>query len=173
MQIVLLGYMGSGKTTIGKVLADKLGYVFSDLDALIEKEEMMSVAQIFSKKGEIYFRNTESRLLKRLVKSKDKLVIATGGGTPCYGDTINFLTSEDECLSIYLKASLDVLTQRLFIEKKFRPLIAHIESEIALNDFIRKHLFERSFYYNQAEIIIDTERDSIQSIVESIVVDLF
>ena len=173
MQLVLLGYMGSGKTSVGRVLAHKLGYVFTDLDALIEKEEMKSVAQIFSKKGEIYFRNIESRLLKRLVKSKDKLVIASGGGTPCYGDTMNVLTSEENCQSIYLKASLDVLTQRLFKEKKDRPLIAHIENETMLRDFIRKHLFERSFYYNQADIIIDTEGKSIESIVESIVVDLF
>ena len=173
MQLVLLGYMGSGKTAVGRVLADKLGYVFSDLDALIEKEEMMSVAQIFSKKGEIYFRNMESALLKRLVKSKDKLVIATGGGTPCYGDTMNFLTSAENCQTIYIKASLEVLTQRLFKEKKDRPLIAHIESDVVLRDFVRKHLFERSFYYNQADIIIDTEGDSIESIVESIVIDLF
>ena len=165
--------MGSGKTSVGKQLSQALDYKFVDLDALLVSEENCSISEIFSEKGEIYFRNREDGLLKEIINTKNNLVISTGGGTPCYGDMINFLTSAENCITIYLQSTATELTDRLFLEKASRPLIAHLDDKKALNDFIRKHLFERSSYYNQAEIIIDTVSLSKNSIVEAIIARLF
>ena len=83
-KIVLIGYMASGKTTMGKILAVKLGISHVDLDDLIQKETKLPIENIFSEKGEIYFRKNEHTLFKKLVESKESLIISTGGGTPCY-----------------------------------------------------------------------------------------
>ena len=173
MKIVLIGYMGSGKSSVGKQLAATLGYNFVDLDAQIEREETKTISEIFSEKGEIYFRKKENSVLKRFVNSTENLVLASGGGTPCYGDAIDFLTYKEKTITIYLKSSLDILTNRLFSERAIRPLISYIEDKDTLKDFIRKHLFERSFYYNQAKIVVNTDDTSIENIVEVIVSGLF
>jgi shikimate kinase len=173
MKIVLLGYMGSGKSSVGFELATKLGYKFIDLDNYIELLEGSSISDLFKRKGEIYFRKKENHTLKSLLDSEENAIISTGGGTPCYGDTMEYLTSGDRCITIFLKTSLEVLSDRLFSEKESRPLIAHIEDKITLTDFIRKHLFERLFYYNQAELIIETNEASVESVVEKIVAKLF
>lgn len=173
MKLVLIGYMGSGKSTVGKQLATKLKYQFIDLDEQIELEESKTIPELFSEKGEIYFRRKENQILNNLVHSKQNLVLATGGGTPCYGDIMSFLSSEEKVLTIYLKTSLDILTSRLLLEKNERPLISHIEDETALKDFIRKHLFERSYYYNQAKMRIDIDELSVDEIVTEIVAQLF
>jgi shikimate kinase len=173
MKLVLIGYMGSGKSTVGIELGVALGYKFIDLDHHIEFLEDKPISEIFKEKGEIYFRKLEYRILKDLVSSKNNVLISTGGGTPCYGDTMEFLSSQEETVTIYLKVSLTVLVDRLFTERVNRPLIAHIDDKIILMDFIRKHLFERSFYYNQANLNIDTENASIGSLVKKIVSNLF
>ena len=173
MKLVLIGYMGSGKSTVGMKLATALGYEFIDLDNRIEFLEGKSISEIFKEKGEIYFRKLENQILKDLVSSENNVLISTGGGTPCYGDTMEFLSSQEATVTIYLKTSLAVLADRLFTERVNRPLIAHIDDKITLIDFIRKHLFERSFYYNQAKLNIDTENASIGIIVQKIVSNLF
>lgn len=173
MHIVLIGYMGSGKSSIGKQLAAKLGYTFTDLDGQIEAEEKRSISEIFLDKGVLYFRNRENSLLRTLAKEDTNSVIATGGGTPCYGDTMDFLLSNKRCITVYLKASLEPLCDRLFLEKDNRPLIAHIEDKEVLKDFVRKHLFERAFYYNQSEITISIDGATIEEILEEIVARLF
>jgi shikimate kinase len=173
MKLVLIGYMGSGKSTVGIELGVALGYKFIDLDHHIEFLEDKPISEIFKEKGEIYFRKLENRILKDLVSSENKVVISTGGGTPCYGNTMEFLSNQEETVTIYLKSSLTVLTDRLFTERVHRPLIAHIDDKVTLIDFIRKHLFERSFYYNQAKLKIDTEKASVQKIVEKIISNLF
>jgi len=172
MKIVLLGYMGSGKSTIGKLIAETLGYTFKDLDAYIEKKEEMRIPDIFSEKGEIYFRKKETAYLKAILKENNNIVIATGGGTPCYGDNIETLLDSEDVLTVYLKASIAILTDRLFEELKQRPLIAHLETKPLLNDFIRKHLFERAFYYNKAKIVQDTDFDTPKKITEKLVAKL-
>ena len=165
--------MGSGKSSVGKRLASTLNYGFIDLDAQIEMKESMTISKVFSEKGEIYFRKREIQVLNDLILSDKQSIIATGGGTPCYGNVMNFLTSEEKVITIYLKTSLDILSERLFIEKDKRPLISHIQDEISMKDFIRKHLFERSFYYNQSSLAIDTNTKSVDEIVKEIVVNLF
>lgn len=173
MKLVLTGYMGSGKSAVGKDLSLKLGCPFVDLDEAIEASEKCSIAQLFSEKGEIYFRNIESRHLKRFINSEENSVLATGGGTLTYADNLDFLLSVEDVTIIHLKASLDTLTNRLLKEKNKRPLIAHLETKVELADFIRKHVFERSFYYNSASITIKVDELSISNITERIVLDLF
>ncbi len=173
MILVLLGYMGSGKSSVGKLMASKLKWDFIDLDQKIEAEEGLTISELFSQKGEIYFRTKENALLKQLAASSERLIIATGGGTPCYADAMEYLTSNEKCRTVYLKLDVIKLTKRLFAEKKHRPLIAHIKEENVLEDFIRKHLFERSYYYNRSSMIINIDDDSIESTVENIVAKLF
>ncbi|MDC8002019.1 shikimate kinase [Aequorivita todarodis] len=173
MKIVLIGYMGSGKSSIGEKLSEVLGFPFKDLDSEIEEQVGSAVSEIFSKKGEIYFRKIENEVLKKIISEEGNLVLATGGGTPCYADSLVFMSEMENVVTIYLKTSLAILCERLFSEKAKRPLIAHLESGNELNDFIRKHLFERSYYYNQAALTIETENESIERIVEKIILKLF
>ncbi len=173
MKIVLIGYMGSGKSSVGEKLAAVLGFPFKDLDSVIEKQEGCNITEIFSKKGEIYFRKIENAVLKKTLSKTGNLVLATGGGTPCYADSMSFMAEQENVVTVYLKTPLDVLSKRLFHEKSKRPLVAHLKSEEELNDFIRKHLFERAFYYNQANVIIENGSENIADTVEKIILKLF
>ncbi|MBT3873125.1 MAG: AAA family ATPase [Flavobacteriaceae bacterium] len=168
MKIILIGYMGSGKTTIGKHLSELLNYKFIDLDQVIEYEEQHTVSEIFSKKGELYFRKKERTILETILSSDSNIVLATGGGTPCFGDTMEFMKSTENTITIYLKSSNEELTKRLFNERLNRPLIAHIKSQELLNDFIRKHLFERSYFYNQSDIKLSIDDLTVAAVVEEI-----
>lgn len=173
MIIVLIGYMGSGKSTVGKRLATTLNTNFIDLDKAIEEKEGSYVSELFRSKGEIYFRRKENEVLKNLIEDAEIGVIATGGGTPCYGDTMAWLLKRQDVTTVYLKTSLEVLTSRLDSERESRPLIAHLQDSAVLKDFIRKHLFERSFYYNQASFVVDTSEKNTAAVVEEIVSKLF
>ena len=173
MKIVLVGYMGCGKSSIGKKLAEVLRLPFKDIDSEIEKAERISVSKIFSQKGEVYFRKVENKVLKQLLKNSNSFVLATGGGTPCYSDAMEIIGNQEDTVSVYLKNPINTLVSRLFSEKVDRPLIAHLSSEIELEDFIRKHLFERAFYYNQADMIIDVGSESVAKTVEKIILKLF
>ncbi|MBK5214255.1 MAG: shikimate kinase [Flavobacteriaceae bacterium] len=173
MKIVLIGYMGSGKSAVGKKLAAVLGLSFKDMDTEIERNEGVSIPNLFSEKGEIHFRKIENEILKKILSRPEGFVLATGGGTPCYADSMDFLTKQKDVVSIYLKTPLDVLTTRLFSEKENRPLLKHLKTEEELNDFIRKHLFERAFYYNQAGLIIENGGGSVSETVEKIILKLF
>ena len=173
MNIILIGYMGSGKTTVGKALSDKLNYNFKDLDTEIEKKEEKKIAAIFSDKGEIYFRKNENKVLWSILSKENEVVLSTGGGTPCYGSIMDDLLKDGNVVSVYLKASLDVLTERLSSEKEKRPLLSHLKSKELLKDFIRKHLFERSFVYNKAAITVSVDNKEVSEIVEELVAKLF
>jgi shikimate kinase len=172
MLVVLMGYMGSGKSTIGKELATVLNYSFLDLDDYIIDKEKDSISDIFKSKGEIYFRKKETEYLKELIESSENLVLALGGGTPCYGNNIDLLTNNPNVELFYLKLSIPLLTKRLFEARAKRPLISHLDSEDALMEFIGKHLFERVQYYNRAEYIINTDNKSPQDVLESILMQL-
>lgn len=173
MIIVLIGYMGSGKSIVGQELAAKLGYVFEDLDNYIEARESHSISEIFATKGELYFRKIETQYLSEMMSKDRNIVLALGGGTPCYGNNIDRILMHKNSLSIFLRTSVTSLLERLKHEKRKRPLVAHISSEDELAEFIGKHLFERSGFYNRAEIIVDTDDKSVDEIVETIVLQLF
>lgn len=168
MIIVLCGYMGSGKSLIGRKLANELGFSFQDLDDEIEKEEKMKISQIFSEKGEIAFRKIEIDVLERRLKSEKNLVLALGGGTPCYGNNLETIKSNPDTHMIYLKVNLDTLTQRLFSERAKRPLLHEMDNEDKLYDYIRKHLFERQYYYMQSDFFVEASAKTPAEIVTAI-----
>lgn len=165
-KIILLGYMGSGKTIIASKLSNVLQKKHLDLDVVIENEQNLSINSIFKTKGELYFRKLEHEVFKRLVESDDEFVLSLGGGTPCYANNHLFLKNTN-VVSIYLKTSVEELYRRLSKNKSNRPLIAEMGEE-ELKEFIAKHLFDRSFYYHQAKHIISTDGKSIEEVVEEI-----
>lgn len=167
MKIILLGYMGSGKTTIGKKLSKKLYVPFFDLDHYIEQKEGISISEIFKTKGEIYFRKIEHTYLKEFLAEKDEYVLSLGGGTPCYAGNMDVILNEKEVTSVYLQANIPTLVERLSRNKSKRPLIASL-SEEKLTEFVAKHLFERRFFYEQAKHNVSVNGKGIDSIVADI-----
>lgn len=165
MKIVLLGYMASGKSVVGRMLAKKLNIQFIDLDSFIEEREQLSIAQIFETKGEIYFRKKEGDYLQELLNSNESSVISLGGGTPCYGKNLDFI--ENKSNSFYLKASIDTIFERLKNETSQRPLVAAIGTE-NLKEYIAKHLFERAPYYEGANHTIFVNDKNLNQIVDEI-----
>ena len=162
MKYFLVGFMGSGKSTIGKLLSEKLNIKYFDLDDVIQKQENKSISEIFSIKGEGYFRILEKKYLKKLM-IKDKFIISTGGGTPIHNNMIDLMQKNGRC--IYLKCSIKILFNRLKKNKNKRPLISNL-SEEKLKIFIEKKLSERKIFYEKSEHIFfnNTEKDKIKII---------
>ncbi len=166
-KVVLVGYMGSGKSVIASQLADNMGLTFVELDTYIEKKCNLSVAAIFEKQGELYFRKLERALfLELLHETSNNFIISTGGGTPCYYNNHELLQGEG-VVSIYLKASIATLTNRLEKDQEKRPLLANISSN-DLSEFIAKHLFDRNYYYNQATYTVCVDHKSVEEITNEI-----
>jgi len=167
MKIVLLGYMASGKSTIGKKLAKKLNLPFKDLDELISEKEESSIPEIFKKKGEIYFRKIESEVLQEFLKNEQNFVLAVGGGTPCYGKNLDYINKNTT--SVYLNASIKTIYNNLskVKNKNKRPLVSKVRSE-DLEEFIAKHLFERRPFYERAVLTIDIDHKSQKEIAQEI-----
>ena len=172
MTLFLVGYMGSGKSVIGQKLAEVLNYDYIDFDTFIESKEKTTISNIFKTKGEIYFRKAEHKYLDDVL-SVSHTIVSLGGGTPCYGNNMAKLLNSDHAQTIYLKALIPTLSDRLFAEKAQRPLIAHISSKTELSEFIGKHLFERAPFYEQAHISIKTDNKNVDEIVEELVAQLF
>jgi shikimate kinase len=170
MRIVLLGYMGSGKSTVGKLLAQHLNFQFLDLDDYIESQLNASISSIFKDKGEIYFRKKETELLHKALHEMDNFVLSVGGGTPCYANNMNIILEETPWV-FYLKCSIPTLVKRLSRGKEHRPLIAHLKEE-EIPEFIGKHLFERSPFYSRAHKTILCDTKSAQTISTEIQNDL-
>lgn len=168
MKYFLLGYMGSGKSLIGKRFSEEISTEFFDLDELIKEREKSSISEIFSNKGEIYFRKLERQVLEELIALDKPAVISLGGGTPCYGDNMELICKAENSKSIYLKLNVDTLTNRLFKEKEQRPVISHLKDRENLEEFIRKHLFERGFYYNQSDLVLNCEAKAPVEIVREL-----
>lgn len=173
MIIVLIGYMASGKSSIGKKLAKKLEYSFVDLDDLIEGKEKLTVTEVFKTKGEVYFRKQEAIYLREQIEAHDNLILSLGGGTPCYGDNMDYINNARHAKSIYLKGSIPTLVKKLIKKKSKRPLIAHIETEEAMTDFVGKHLFERSHFYNLSQVKQSIDNKSKDEIANEIIEKLF
>lgn len=173
MQIVLLGYMGSGKTAVGEELSKVLNRPFYDLDQLIEREENATIERIFKERGEIYFRKREAEILRSFLTTETPFVLSLGGGTPCYAGNMDYLLDIPELRTIYLKTSLDTIVQRLWEERATRPLVAHLDEMEQLEDFVRKHLFERAPIYLRAHWLIDTDGLSPGDVARRIVLKLF
>lgn len=172
MKIILLGYMGSGKSSVGVMLSRKLNLPFYDLDEVIIDNAGKSINEIFASEGAIAFRKMEHDALLSLLDTNEKMVLALGGGTPLYYDHMRLLSKKDNVQTIYLKSSIASLAERLKDEREYRPLIASLTKD-KLSEFIAKHLFERSPVYEQADLTIVTDDKNIQTITENIVAQLF
>lgn len=162
-KIILLGYMGCGKSTIANKLSKITGIPFLDIDKCIEDKTKLSINAIFETHGEIYFRKLEHEIFIELLNSNQELIIGLGGGTPCYANNHELLKGEN-IVSIYLKASIETLFNRLVYNKNKRPIIAD-KTDAELKEFIAMHLFERSFYYNQAQNKVSVDDKSIDQTV--------
>ena len=165
-KIVLLGYMGSGKSIIGKLVSDRLSIPFYDLDFLIENRCQMTISEIFEKKGEIFFRKIEHEIFHEYMAKPETFLLSLGGGTPCYANNHLYLSSPN-VTSVYLNAPIDTLYSRLNSERQNRPLIAHLEEE-EFKEYIAKHLFDRSYFYNQALFKIKVNDKSPDTIATEI-----
>ncbi len=167
-RIFLIGYMGAGKTTIGRLLSKALGLEFIDLDHFIEKRYNKSISQLFADNGEENFRQIEARTLEE-ISNFENIVISTGGGAPCFHNSMEKMNIAGT--TIYLKASAQELTNRLNVCKNSRPLIKDKSNDELLN-FIDKNLQKREVFYNQANIILDIEHIPVKTNLESIISQL-
>ncbi|MGB0892361.1 MAG: shikimate kinase [Flavobacteriaceae bacterium] len=171
MKIVLIGYMASGKSTIGKLLAKDMYLPFIDLDEYIEKKEGKTISEIFNEKGEIYFRYQEHFYLKELLTSENKFILSLGGGTPCYAGNMNIISDTKNVVSIYLQASIKTLVERLINSRDKRPLVSELNEE-KLTEFVAKHLFERRNYYEKSNFKINVDEKEINKIVAELRISL-
>lgn len=153
-RVFLIGYMGVGKTTIGKVLSRKLGLQFIDLDNYIESRFRKTIQEIFDLKGEDEFRRIEREMLRE-VAAFENVLIATGGGAPCFYDNIDVMNKQG--VTIYIKASVEQLVSRLLASKAVRPILKGKSTE-ELKDFVATHLAEREAYYAKAKLIYLTHK---------------
>lgn len=163
-KILLTGYMASGKSVVGKVLADELGVEYFDLDKLIEQKNHKSVQEIFDQNGEIFFRKQEHLLLNEWIEQPQSFVLSLGGGTPCYANN-HLVFQREDVLSVYLKAKVTTLADRIEADEDNRPLLSNISDK---KSYIGQHLLERSFYYNQAKFSVNTDDKTIGEIVTEI-----
>lgn len=148
--LFLTGYMGSGKSTVGEKLASKIKYSFVDLDKFIEAEYHQTIPEIFASKGEGEFRAMEHNALKKLVE-RDDVVIACGGGTPCYYDNMELMNNHG--ITVYIKMSVDTLVSRLSVAKEKRPLIQNKTPE-ELRAFVIRQLEKREDFYHKAQYTV-------------------
>lgn len=162
MKISLLGYMGAGKSTLGRELAAKLGLPFKDLDLLIADRYQASVSELILHKGELFFRQAEREILQEVL-NEPNFVLALGGGTPCYYDNMDLLNRKS--LTVYLERSIADLYTTLAEDRVNRPLIAHL-AEGDLKEFIAKHLFERREFYEKASFKIKQEQKELSARLE-------
>ncbi len=160
--IFLVGFMGTGKTHWGRIWAQKCGYHFIDLDEAIEEEEGLTVADIFAKKGEGYFRSKEAALLRRMADHR-KTIIACGGGAPCFFDNMAWM--KEHGTTVLLKAEPEFIINNIKKHIGKRPLLQGMD-EMAMRAFISTKLLEREPFYGQAVIILDAATATADSINE-------
>ena len=162
--IILLGYMGAGKTTIGHALSKEMGLQFYDLDWYIEMRFHKTVAQIFEERGEDGFREIERNMLHEVAEFEN-VIISCGGGTPCFFDNMDYMNSQ--CDTVYLKASAEVLAAHLKMGRVVRPLIVGKTND-ELSAYIQDMLDVREPYYMKAKYVVDVNLlNSIERISES------
>ncbi len=168
-RVFLIGYMGTGKTSLGKIIAKKANLTFVDLDHYIENRYHKSISQIFAEKGESGFRDLERETLREVGQFED-VIIATGGGTPIFFDNIEFMNNAGK--TIFLKTAPEVLFNRLKIAKSNRPIIRD-KSDDELLEFIISNLKIREPYYSKADYMfiadnLDT-RDQIYEAADKVI----
>ncbi len=162
MKVVFIGYMAAGKSLWAKRLAAKLGVDFIDLDTYLEDNYLNEkIFDFIEKKGELAFRKLEKLALLDLLAKKNDMILATGGGAPCYFNNIDAINKT--AISIFLNVSIKTLVNRLTLERENRPILKHIPDD-KLQEFIAKHLFERNVFYRKANFILDEDDINLQNI---------
>ena len=168
VRIVLIGYMGAGKTTLGKALAQSMGLQFYDLDWWIEEKSGCTITQIFAQQGEDAFREIERQALHEVME-KDDIVLSVGGGTPCFFDNIDYMNHQAH--TIYLNASVETLKTHIRMGGSKRPLVDG-KSDEELTEYITASLQKREIYYRQAtfqvQIATITREEQIDNYVKEI-----
>ena len=163
--VFLVGYMAAGKTTLGRRAAQLLDVEFIDLDAYIEARYRKRVSDLFAERGEAGFRDIERRMLHEVAEF-DNVLVATGGGTPCFFDNMEYMRSRG--VTVYLSASIPTLCRRLLRARGKRPLVAGKTAE-ELDDCIAGMLAQREPYYRQADYTFDAEQyESTHSVDEAV-----
>ena len=153
-RIFLIGYMGAGKTTLGKAFARAMGLTFVDLDWYIEERFHKSIRQLFAERGEEGFRELEKRMLHEAGDFED-VVISVGGGTPCFFDNMEYMNEAGE--TVFLDVNLQVLFRRLKVAKQQRPLL-YGKTDEELKAFIQEALQKRLPFYTKAKHTFNGER---------------
>jgi shikimate kinase len=156
MRIYLLGFMGAGKSFWGKQLSQHFQAPFFDLDTYIIEQDGRSVNDIFTEEGEAYFRLLEKKALETLTETYPQLIVATGGGTPCFHGNMNYMTANGK--TIWLNPPVDVLMQRLEKEKDHRPLLKSLNND-ELRKFIEEKLGERIKFYEKSLLQLNNDED--------------
>lgn len=169
--IFLTGFMGSGKSTLGRALGARPGWRYVDLDDFMEERHGMTVREMFGRHGEQWFRAEESRMLREAAEmgpasGAGVLVVGCGGGTPCHGDNMDWMNSRG--LTVLLQASDEVLLRRLTEAQEQRPLLAGMDA-CALAEFIRTRQAERAGYYGRAAMRICSDRLESEEQIEDTV----
>jgi shikimate kinase len=164
MLVFLIGYMGSGKSTIGKTLARSMNYPFHDMDQIFEKHAGMNIPDFFKQFGEVAFRKRERELLTTICQWKDA-VISTGGGTPCYYDNLEMMNRAG--VTVYLNLNVEELYERLNKDEHIRPLLMDAPRG-NLKDYISRHLREREKYYLKAKVVHDPLQSDIDELINRI-----
>lgn len=157
-KIFLVGMPGSGKSTFGKVLSQKIGRQFFDMDEQLERMIGMSIHQMFLEIGEDYFREAEQKVLQMLIRLNEPAVIATGGGTPCFYDNMEMMNKSG--VTIFLNTPLDVITERVGAKKDVRPLVDKMSKDALQKEITEMHEM-RSRYYNKASFASDSNMEEI------------
>lgn len=164
MRIYLIGYMGSGKTTLGQQLASSLGFSFIDLDKFIEERNYKTVPQLFSEFGEEVFRQRERKALEEVSDFND-VVVSTGGGAPCFFDNMELMNRTG--ITLFLDIDFPTLVERLLKSKTDRPLIRG-KSQEELTVFIHEMMQKRLPFYEQAQLRISQSDNLLEDILNGI-----
>ncbi len=167
-RIFLIGYMGAGKTTVGKQLSKRMGLSFIDLDHYIEARFHKTIRELFEEKGELHFREIEQKMLHE-ISTFENVIVSTGGGTPCFYDNISFMNQVGT--TVYLKVSSEELVKRLELVKHTRPILKGYSGE-GLRGFIEESLNKRESFYMQTTIVFNAEQMLTDNDVENIAIAL-
>jgi len=165
MRIYIIGYMGAGKSTIGKRLANKLDFPFVDLDDAFESKYRYSIPRFFDHFGEERFREFENQCLKDISAENEKAVVSTGGGTACFGNNLTHMQKSG--VTVYVKMHPKSLAQRLNKARRLRPIIRDIQND-DMQAFVEEQLQAREEFYNQAQIIVKGESLDLGELVKKL-----
>jgi shikimate kinase len=165
VKIFLIGFMGSGKTHWGRLLSEKLGIRFFDLDEQVVEHAGKPITEIFAVEGEEQFRMMEKDILHIITESHDSFVMACGGGSPCYFNNIEYMNQAGT--SVWINTPLNTIFSRLIGEKDKRPLIKSLPDD-QLKNFISKKFADRKIYYEQADVVVDDEPLQLEQLIQKI-----